>query len=122
MASEGWELIFFNKDLFNIWFYLTNLRQFRVINKGEVIEANRKDGIDKANKINGVDGTDGYRADRKKADWPGIVAKDIVVEDPNITPEDLAPEDISITLKDPTLEDPGIVLEDLVSENSGRVS
>lgn len=44
-------------NLFNIWFYMTNLRQTEVINKGEVAE---------------MDKVDGRKANKKKTNKPDI--------------------------------------------------
>lgn len=94
------------------------MRQLRVINKEKAAEADK------------ADGTDGSRADRKKADRLSSAA-----EDPSIALEvlamenlDIVPEDLGIVSKDPALkdldkvsEDSGIVSEDLALEDPDQI-
>lgn len=72
----------FDKNLFNIWFYLTNLCQLKIINKKEIVQADRVDRADRS------------RVDRKKVDRSSTVAENLVAE--NLTPEnsEIASENI----------------------------
>lgn len=98
---RGIEANFSDKDLFNISFYLTNLHYLGVINKREVVDAN---------KVNKADMADESRVDRKEADDLGTEAKHSVAKN-------LASEDPSIALEDQVVEDLGIVLEVLSIED-----
>lgn len=73
-----------DKNLFNVRFYLTNLRWLGVINNGEIVEVDGTDGLDI------VDRVDKGRADGKKEDGLGIPAEYLVMEDPGIALENLA--------------------------------
>lgn len=94
-SIKGVGASFFNKNLFNIRFYMTNLRQPRVLNKREVVEADRVDGVDKL---------DGSKVDRKKPDGPDIATEDPVAENSGIVPEDLTSED-SAMVENLSIED-----------------
>lgn len=99
------EANFFDEDLFNIWFHLTNLRWLKVANKEEVAEADR---ADRANRV------DKDRVDRKKADKLDTVVEEpgTALENPALENPDIGQEDLGITLEDLILEDPDIASED----------
>lgn len=67
-GNKGVGANFFDEDLFNVLFYMTNLHQPEVTNNRKVVE------------INGADGTNESIIDGKKVDGPDIATENLVAE------------------------------------------
>lgn len=91
---------FFDKNLFNVWFYLTNLYWPRVINKRMIVEVNRADRADRG------------KVDKKNADGSGTTSEDLVIED-------LVSEDPDTILENSILENWGTALENTILKDIG---